>query len=50
MLVMKKNLFSYICVVLAAIMAGRFMFGERGTLKRTLCALLIVFGILVATL
>ncbi len=35
--------------VLAAIVAGRLMFGERGTLKRTLCALLIVLGILVAT-
>ena len=35
--------------VLAAIVAGRIMFGEKGTLKRTLCALLIVLGILVAT-
>ena len=36
--------------VLAAIAAGRIMFGEKGTLKRTLCALLIIAGIMVATL
>ncbi|MEE0867422.1 MAG: EamA family transporter [Clostridia bacterium] len=36
--------------VLAAIAAGRIMFCERGTVKRTLCALLIIAGIMVATL
>lgn len=36
--------------VLAAILAGRLMFGEKGTLKRTICAIIIVFGILVATI
>ena len=36
--------------VLAAIVAGRIMFGEKGTLKRTLCALLIIAGICTAAL
>ncbi len=36
--------------VLAAIVAGRIMFGEKGTLKRTLCALLIIAGIFTAAL
>ncbi len=34
--------------VLAAILAGRIMFGEKGTLKRTLCALLVAVGIVIA--
>lgn len=34
--------------VLAAILAGRIMFGEKGTLRRTMCALLVVAGIVVA--
>lgn len=36
--------------VLAAILAGRIMFGEKGTLKRTLCALLVASGIVVAAI
>lgn len=35
--------------VLAAILAGRIMYKEKGTLWRTLCALLVVAGIVVAT-
>lgn len=35
--------------VLAAILAGRIMFKEKGTLRRTLCALLVILGIVVAT-
>lgn len=35
--------------VLAAILAGRIMFREKGTLRRVLCALLVVLGIVVAT-
>ena len=35
--------------VLAAIFAGRIMFKEKGTLRRIMCALLVVLGIVVAT-
>ena len=34
--------------VLAAILAGRIMFGEKGTLRKTLCALLVAAGIVIA--
>ncbi len=34
--------------VLFAILSGKVMFKEKGTLKRTLCALLVIAGILVA--
>jgi uncharacterized membrane protein len=36
--------------VLAAILAGRIMYGEKGTLRRTLCALLVILGIVIAVL
>ena len=35
--------------VLAAILAGKIMYKEKGMLRRTLCALLVVLGIVVAT-
>ena len=35
--------------VLAAILAGKTMFKEKGTLRRSLCALLVIAGIIVAT-
>ncbi len=35
--------------VLAAIITGRIMFKEKGVLRRTLCALLVIVGIVVAT-
>ncbi len=35
--------------VLAAILAGKIMYREKGTLRRSLCALLVVAGIIVAT-
>ena len=35
--------------VLAAILTGRVMFNEKGTFRRSLCALVVVLGIVVAT-
>ena len=35
--------------VLAAILSGRVMFREKGTLRRTLCALVVIVGIVIAT-
>ena len=34
--------------VIAAIIAGRVMFGEKGSARRILCALLIICGIMLA--
>ncbi len=34
--------------VLAAVLTGRIMFKEKGTLRRTLCALLVIAGIIIA--
>ena len=36
--------------VLAAILAGKVMYGEKGMLRRTLCALLVIAGIVIAVL